>query len=81
MTAGAARPIARPGPGTLTVTDDRVFGPGSEALARRFARRVLSFNEVHSLALDPARARATLNYQLAATGNPGSFLTRLADAN
>ena len=80
MTPGAARPIARAGPGTLTITDGQIFGPGGEALARGFARRVLSFNEVHSLALDPASARATLNYQLAATGNPGSFLTRLADA-
>ena len=59
---------------------DRVFGPGGEVLARRFARRVLFFNEAHSLALDPARARATLNYQLAATGDPGIFLIRLADA-
>ena len=30
-------------------------GRVAEALARRFARRVLAFNEVHSLALDPAR--------------------------
>jgi cation transport ATPase len=80
LTPGAARPIARAGPGTLTVTDDRVFGPGGEVLARGFARRALSFSEVHSLALDPAGARATLNYQLAATGDPGIFLTRLADA-
>ena len=80
MTAGAARSSVRAGPGTFEVTDDRVFGPGGEALARRFARRALSFSEAHSLALDPARARATLNYQLAATGDSGSFLTRLADA-
>ena len=77
MTPGAARPIARAGPGTLTVTDDRVFGAGGEARARRFAARVLRFDEVRSLALDPARASATLNYRLA-TGDPGSFLTRLA---
>ena len=56
-------------PRTFEVSDDWVFGPGSEALARQFARRVLSFNEVHSLAFDPARARATLNYQLAATAS------------
>jgi cation transport ATPase len=80
LTPGEARPAARAGPGTLTVTDDHVFGPGSEVLARGFARRVLSFHEVHSLALDPARVRATLNYRLAATGHPGNFLTRLADA-
>jgi cation transport ATPase len=80
LTSGTARPIARAGPGTLTVTDDRVFGPGSEALARQFVRRVLSFKEVHSLALDPARARAILNYQLAAPDDTGSFLTRLANA-
>jgi cation transport ATPase len=79
LTAGAASPSVSARPGTFEVTDDRVFGPGGEALARCFARRVLSFVEVRSLALDPASARATLNYQLAATGNPGSFLTRLAD--
>jgi len=77
LTLGAARPSVRARPGALEVTDDRVFGPGGEALARRFARRVLSVSEVHSLALDPAGARATLNYRLA-TGDPGIFLTRLA---
>jgi cation transport ATPase len=80
LTPGAARSSVRGGPGTFEATDDRVFGPGREALAHRFARRVLGFDEVHSLALDPARARATLNYQLATTGDPGIFLTRLADA-
>ena len=69
MTTGAARPSARAHPKTFEVTDERIFGPDGEALARRFARRVLSFNEVHSLALDPTRARATLNYQLAATAS------------
>ena len=80
MTPGATRPRARAGQGTLTVSDDRVFGPGGEALARSFAQRVLSFNDVHSLAFDPARARATLNYQLTAPDDAGSFLTRLANA-
>jgi cation transport ATPase len=80
LTRGATRPIARAGQGTLTVSDDRVFGPGGEALARSFAQRVLSFNDVHSLAFDPARARATLNYQLTAPDDAGSFLTRLANA-
>jgi len=80
LTTGAARPSARAQPRTFEVTNERIFGPDGEALARRFARRVLSFNEVHSLALDPTRARATLNYQLAANGDPGIFLARLADA-
>lgn len=79
MTAGAARPSVRARPGTLEVTDDRVFGPGGESLARRFARRVLCFSEVHSLTLDSARATASLNYRLAHV-DFATFLTRLADA-
>jgi len=79
LIAGTTRPYARTRPGTLEITDDRVFGPDGEALARSFAQRVLSFNEVHSLAFDPARARATLNYQLAAPDDARSFLTRLAN--
>ena len=79
MTVGAACPSVRAGPGTVEVTDDRVFGPGGEALARVFARRVLSFIEVQSLALDPAEATATLKYRLA-NCDPGIFLTRLASA-
>jgi len=65
--------------GTLEITDDRVFGPGSEALARRFAQRVLAFTEIQSLALDPTRARApkTIDWR---PGDPGVFLTQLADA-
>jgi cation transport ATPase len=80
LTTGAACPSVRARPGTIEVIDDRVFGPGCESLARRFARRVFSFCEAHSLALDPARARATLVYRLTSTGDPASFLTRLADA-
>jgi cation transport ATPase len=76
---GVARPCARTGRGTLEVIDDRVFGPGGDALARRFARRVLAFNDVRSLALDPARATATLNYRTEPRDS-GSFLTRLAVA-
>ena len=79
MTIGAAGPSVRAGPGTIEVTDDRVFGPGGEALARRFARRVLSFAEVQSLALDPIKATATLNYRLA-NGDTRPLLDRLARA-
>jgi cation transport ATPase len=79
LTDGAVHPTARARPGTLAVTDDRVFGPGGEALARRFARRVLWFGEVSSLALDPTRASATVNYR-PANGDPVAFLTQLADA-
>jgi hypothetical protein len=79
LTAGVTHPSVRARPGTFEVTDDRVFGPGGDSLARRFARRVLSFSEVHSLALDPARATASLNYRLA-NGDLGTFVTRLADA-
>ena len=79
MIPGTTRPYARTRPGTLEITDDRVFGPGGEPLARRFARRVLQFDQVSSLALDPARATANVNYRLAA-GDPDIFLTRLADA-
>ena len=79
MTARAARPSVRAGPGTLEVTDNQVFGTGGEALARRFARRVLAFTEVQSLALDPVAATATLKYR---SGNcdPGILVAQLAGA-
>jgi hypothetical protein len=70
-----ARSSVRGVPGTFT--DDRVFGPGGEALARCFARRVLRFGEVRSLSLGPARA--TMSYRLA-DGDADAFLTRLANA-
>jgi len=79
LTAGAVRPVVKARPGIFEVTDQRVFGPGGEALARGFARRVLSFSEVRSLALDPARAKAILQYRLG-SDDPGSFLIRLAGA-
>ncbi len=79
MTAGVARASARSRPGILEVTDERVFGPGGKALARRFARRVLGFDEVRTLVLDPARATATVNYRLA-NGVADTFPIRLADA-
>jgi cation transport ATPase len=79
LTAGAVRPFVRARPGIFEVTDQRVFGPGGEPLARGFARRVLAFSEVRSLALDPARAKATLRYR-SADEDPGSFLIRLAGA-
>jgi cation transport ATPase len=69
----------RTGPNTFEINDGQVFGPGSEALARRFAGRVLAFDEVRSLALDPARATATLNYRMA-SDEPGALLGRLACA-
>jgi hypothetical protein len=64
LTIGTVGPPVRAGPGTLQVTDVGVFGQGSEARARRFARRVLSLAEVQSLALDPSKAMATLIYRL-----------------
>jgi catechol 2,3-dioxygenase-like lactoylglutathione lyase family enzyme len=79
LTAGAARPSVATGPNAFEITNDRVFGPGGEALARRFARRVLAFDEVHWLGFDPDRATATLNFRLA-NGDPGMLLTRLAGA-
>jgi len=79
LTAGPAASSATAGPVTLAVTDDRVFGPRGEALARRFARRVLCFGEVRSLSLDPHRATATLSYRLGGVDS-GAFLSRLADA-
>jgi len=78
LTAGPAS-SATAGPITLAVSDDRVFGPGGEALARRFARRVLRFSEVCSLSLDPSRATATLSYRLGDV-DADAFLSRLADA-
>ena len=79
MTAGAARSSVATGPNAFEITNDRVFGRCGEALARRFAGRVLAFDEVHSLAFDPDRATATVNFRLA-NGDPGMLLTRLADA-
>jgi len=79
LTDDTAHTVVRAGPGTLTVADDRVFGPAGEALARRFARRLLKFDEIRSLALDPSRSSATLAYDLA-NGTPADLLMRLADA-
>jgi Cu2+-exporting ATPase len=79
LTDGTAHTVVRAGPGTLTVVDDRVFGPAGGALARRFARRVLKFDEIRSLALDPSRSSATLAYH-PANGAPANLLVRLADA-
>ena len=79
MTAEVAGPSVRTGPNTFEISDRPVFGPGNEALARRFAGRVLAFDEVHSLALDPARATAIVSYRLA-NGDPGVLLSRIACA-
>jgi cation transport ATPase len=79
LTAGAISPSVRAGSGTVEVTDERIFGPGDASLARTFARRILSFRVVRSLALDPARATATVHHQLP-DGDTGIFLNRLADA-
>ena len=79
MTTGATRASVRARPGTFEVTDDRVFAPGGEALARRFAQRVLAFAEAQSLALDPAAATAILKYRSDGC-DPGIFLSRLAGA-
>jgi hypothetical protein len=76
---GAADPVATVGPGTLTIIDDRVFGPAGGALARQFARRVLRFEEVRSLALNPSRSSATLTYR-PVSEDPAVLVTRLADA-
>jgi hypothetical protein len=73
LTIGAAGPSVRTNPGAIEVSGDRVFGPGGEALARR----VLSFAEVRSLALDPPKATAALNYRLA-NGDTRDLLGRLA---
>jgi cation transport ATPase len=69
----------RTGPNTFELTDCRVFGPRGAELARRFTGRVLAFDEVLSLALDPARATVTVNYR-SASGEPGVLLSRLARA-
>jgi cation transport ATPase len=79
LTAEVPRPSVRTGPNSFEISDGRVFGPGGEPLARRFAGRVLAVDDVRSLALDPARATATVNYRLAGE-DPGMFLARLACA-
>ena len=80
MTKEIAAPAAKIGPETLVLVDDRVFGSDGEALARRFARRVLRFAEVRSLALDPSQSSARLHYQLVDGGSTTRFVQRLADA-
>jgi cation transport ATPase len=72
--------VVRIDPGRLTIIDGRVFATGCEALARRFARRVLRFDETRSLALDPTRSSAILTYRLASADDQGVLVTRLADA-
>src|ERR1700751_2855881 len=79
LTNAIAAPVAKLGPQTLTLVDGRVFGLDGETLARRFARRVLRFPEVRSLALDPARSSATLAFH-AAHGDPADCVIRLAQA-
>jgi cation transport ATPase len=79
LTNEIAAPVAKLGPQTLTLVDGRVFGLDGETLARRFARRVLRFPEVRSLALDPARSSATLAFH-AAHGDPADCVIRLAQA-
>jgi cation transport ATPase len=80
LTKEVGAPVAKLGPQTLILVDDRVFGPDGEALARRFARRALRFSEVRSLALDPSRSSARLHYQLVDGGSTTRFVQRLADA-
>ena len=48
MTIRAALPAARAGPGTIEVTDKRVFGLDNEALTQRLALRGLQFVAVLS---------------------------------
>jgi cation transport ATPase len=79
LTEGVAAPVAKLGPQTLILFDDRVFGRDGEALARRFARRVLRFPEVRSLALDASRSSATLALH-AAKDDPADCVIRLAQA-
>lgn len=79
MTEEIAASAATVGQGTLTLVDDRVFGSEREALARRFARRVLRFDEVRSLALDPSRSSVTLAFQ-GVNCKPADLVMRLADA-
>jgi hypothetical protein len=67
LTTGAARPSARAGAGTIEVSDERVFGLRDAALPRRFARRVLSFAEVQSLALDPYQGNGNLELPMPVT--------------
>jgi hypothetical protein len=45
LSTEAARPSVATGPNAFEITDGRVFGPAGGALARRFARRVLAFDE------------------------------------
>ena len=78
MTIGSAGPSVRASPGTIEVTNERVFGPGGETWHGAL-RRVLSFAEVQSWALDPIKATAVLNYRLA-NGDTCILLGRLARA-
>jgi cation transport ATPase len=79
LTKEIAAPVAKLGPQTLILVDDRVFGRNGETLARRFARRALRSSEVRSLALDPSRSTATLAFH-AASADPADRAMRLAHA-
>lgn len=64
---------------TLHIEFPSLFGPGGEAQARRFVRRVFAFPQVRSVTLEPNLGRASVRYHLAETERK-AFLGRLAAA-
>ncbi len=66
-------------PCALRIAEPRLFAAGQIHRAALFARRVMAFNDVRSLAIDPVSGCATLNYVPPAEG-AAAFIRRLADA-
>jgi len=64
---------------SLRVEYNRLFNTSNVQLARRFARRVFGFSEVHSVSIDPQKNTVQISYQ---TEKPElrKFIAKLADA-
>ena len=64
---------------SLRVEYNRLFSTSNVQLARRFARRVFSFSEVHSVSIDPQGNAVQINYS---TEKPElrNFIVKLAEA-
>jgi cation transport ATPase len=75
----SAGPLVQSRPGLLTITDARLFAAGKRDAAALFARRILRFEEVQSLEIDPVLSKATLRYRVSA-GGPEDFVFRFASA-
>ena len=78
--ASATAPQIVFGADSLRVADPRLFGRGSEPLARIFARRVLAFPETRALALSPDHGAASIRFERLPEPQRRSLLLQLAAA-